>query len=340
MVETRGGGVKRQRFGHIYNDIISLDNLLISWQEFLCGKRNRKDVAEFSLHFMDHVLLLYQELINKTYQHGAYQAFKINDPKPRDIHKACVRDRIVHHAIYRSLYPFFERQFVYDSYSCRDDKGTHRAVRRLRSFANIVSHNYTTTAWILKCDIRKFFASIDHAILKNILSRYIVDKDIIWLLGQIIDSFSIDKENTVGLPLGNLTSQLLVNIYMNEFDQFMKRDLKVKYYIRYADDFLILSRDKNYLENLLLQIAKFLNNDLKLSLNYSKVSIKTLSSGVDFLGWVNFPHHRVLRTKTKQRMFKKLAKKRSKESVNSYFGMLSHGDAYEIEQFIQKCITF
>jgi len=306
----------------------------------LCGKRNRKDVAEFSLHFMDHVLLLYQELINKTYQHGAYQAFKINDPKPRDIHKACVRDRIVHHAIYRSLYPFFERQFVYDSYSCRDDKGTHRAVRRLRSFANIVSHNYTTTAWILKCDIRKFFASIDHAILKNILSRYIVDKDIIWLLGQIIDSFSIDKENTVGLPLGNLTSQLLVNIYMNEFDQFMKRDLKVKYYIRYADDFLILSRDKNYLENLLLQIAKFLNNDLKLSLNYSKVSIKTLSSGVDFLGWVNFPHHRVLRTKTKQRMFKKLAKKRSKESVNSYFGMLSHGDAYEIEQFIQKCITF
>ena len=247
LVELRGGGIRRQIIGHNFNDIISLDNLLISWQEFLHDKRNRKDVAEFSLHFMDHILSLHQDLLDKSYQHGSYHAFKINDPKPRDIHKACVRDRVVHRAVYRILYPFFERQLIFDSYSCRDYKGTHRAVRRLRYFANKVSNNYTTTVWILKCDIRKFFANIDHVILKNILSRYILDKDITCLLGQIIDSFGTAGKMVVGLPLGNLTSQLLVNIYMNEFDQFMKRVLKIKYYIRFADDFIILSSNKEYL---------------------------------------------------------------------------------------------
>ena len=214
--------------------------MLLSWQEFLYGKSKRKDVNEFSVRFMDNILILHEKLKNKTYRHGSYHAFKINDPKPRDIHKATVRDRIVHHTIYRILYPYFDKKFIYDSYSCRIDKGTHRAMNRFQVFGRKVSRNNTQTAWVLKGDIKKFFATIDHKILKSILEKHIVDNDILWLLGQIIDSFNTENKISIGLPLGNVTSQLLINVYMNEFDQFVKRRLKIKYYVRYADDFVVL----------------------------------------------------------------------------------------------------
>lgn len=146
---------------------------------------------------------------------------------------------MLHHAIYRQLCPFFDRTFIPDSYSCRLGKGTHKAMARFRSFAWKESKNHTRTVWVLKCDVRKFFASIDQKILLDTLQSYIVDGDILWLLGKIISSFDNGKLGT-GLPLGNLTSQLLVNIYMNRFDQIMKHHLKAKYYIRYADDFVIV----------------------------------------------------------------------------------------------------
>ena len=279
---------------------------------------------------MDNLYFFHRQLVEKTYRHGEYQAFKINDPKPRDIHKASVRDRIVHHAIYRILYPYFDRKFIFDSYSCRINKGTHRAINRFRDFVRIVSQNNTKTCWILKCDIRKFFASIDHEILKAILKKYISNKNVLWLLAQIIDSFSTIGKNKIGLPLGNLTSQLFVNIYMNEFDQFMKRKLKVKYYIRYADDFVIFSNNRNYLRNIIKEISEFLEIKLKLSLHPNKLYIKTWSTGVDFLGWVNFPNHRILRTSTKRRMMRNLSRKLLKESVASYSGLLSHGNSYKI----------
>lgn len=334
------GAISRERergFGlcHIYNNIISFDNLLASWQEFLCGKRKRKDVAVFSLSLMDNLLALYDELVNKTYQHGGYIAFKINDPKPRDIHKASVKDRLLHHAIYRILYPYFDRKFVFDSYSCRIGKGTHRAMKRFLDFGRIVSKNNTRTAWVLKCDVRKFFANIDHAILKEILARDISDQDALWLLGQTIDSFNSGRESA-GLPLGNLTSQLLVNIYMNPFDYFVKRELKAKYYIRYADDFVILSENKEILENLLLKIGKFLHEKLKLQLHPDKVYIKTLSSGVDFLGWVHFPDHRVLRNATKWRMYRKLFDNPKNEVFQSYLGLLQHGNSQKIRKLLYE----
>lgn len=317
---------------HIYHNIISVENLLASWQEFLQGKRKRKDVAEFSLHFMDNIVALHQELYNKTYQHGPYQAFKINDPKPRDIHKASVRDRLVHHAIYRVLYPYFDRKFIFDSYSCRRDKGTHRAMNQFRKFSRKVSRNNTRTAWILKCDIRKFFANIDHGILINILERRIKDSDVVRLLKEIIGSFHTKDKFGAGLPLGNLTSQLLVNIYMNELDYFLKRRLKAKYYIRYADDFVILHENKQYLTNLLPKISLFLEAQLKLSLHPDKVFIKTIASGTDFLGWVHFPHHRILRTTTRRRVFKKLSKNTSDETSASYLGLLGHGNTYKLKK--------
>jgi len=302
----------------------------------LCGKRKRKDVAEFALNFMDNILALHQNLVQKTYWHGGYQAFKITDPKPRQIHKAGVRDRLLHHAIYRILYPHFDRKFIYDSYSCRIGKGTHKAMNRFRAFAWKISKNNTRMVWVLKCDIRKFFASIDHKILQDVLAKYIGDKDVLWLFEQIIESFNSKGKIGIGLPLGNLTSQLLINIYMNVFDHFVKRNLKANHYVRYADDFVILSEDKSYLESILLKIRKFLGVRLKLALHPDKVFIKTLASGIDFLGWVHFPDHRVLRNATKWRMYRRLFDHPTNETYQSYSGLLRHGNSWKVRRVLNK----
>lgn len=293
------------------------------------GKRKRKDVQKFQLHLMDNVLALHIELKNKIYKHSVYEHFKISDPKPRDIHKASVRDRLLHHAIYRILYPFFDKKFVASSYSCRLNKGTHKAINGFRKFAYLGSGNHTKTIWVLKCDIRKFFANIDHDSLRYIVTKYIPDENINWLLKQIIESFH--SKPGKGLPLGNLTSQLLVNVYMNEFDQFVKRDLKTKYYIRYADDFTIIFHDKTALSAFIRYIVYFLRNELKLELHPDKVFIKTFASGVDFLGWIHFPDHRVLRTVAKRRMLKKLNQSSNEQTKASYLGLIKHGNTHKLK---------
>ena len=323
------------RFTHNYDSIISLENLLQAWKEFVRGKRSRKDVQEFELHLMSNIISLHDDLFNKTYRHSPYEAFNISDPKPRNIHKARVRDRLLHHALYRTLYPFFDKIFIADSYSCRKNKGTHKAMNRFRSFAYQVSDNHTKTVWVLKCDIKKFFASIDQESLIKILEQYIQDRDIIWLLSQIVGSFNSSK-NGRGLPLGNLTSQLLVNIYMNEFDQFMKHKIKTEYYIRYADDFVILSQDKAWLEELLPKIADFLSERLKLNLHPDKISIHTIASGVDFLGWIHFPDHRVLRTIARRRMIKRIKVSDKPETMNSYLGLIKHGNTNKIKSVLKS----
>lgn len=183
----------------------------------------------------------------------------------------------------------------------------------------------------MKCDIKKFFASIDHKVLLGILQEYIPDSDTMELLREVVGSF-YSTAPYKGLPLGNLTSQLLVNIYMNEFDQFMKHKLKAKYYIRYADDFVIFSEDKKWLTELLPRISEFLWTRLKLELHPDKVSLATLASGIDFFGWAHFPYHRVLRTATKRRMFKRLNENQSVETKNSYLGLLRWGNTKKIQE--------
>lgn len=325
-----------------YQEIISLENLFAAWQEFVVGKKKKKDVQEFALRLTDNILQLQDELASFSYVHGSYEAFNISDPKPRNIHKACVRDRVLHHAIYRKLYPFFDRSFITDSFSCRVGKGAHKALDRFRSLSYQASKNHTRTVWVLKCDIKKFFASIDQGILTGVLREYIPDKDILWMLGQVIESFhhpsptlpieGREEEGGKGLPLGNLTSQLFCNVYMNEFDQFVKHKLKARYYIRYADDFVFLSDSRKELENLISKIAEFLNQKLKLALHPDKVFIKTLASGVDFLGWAHFPNHRVLRNVTKRRMFKGIHKRPKNKTLQSYLGLISHGNSYRLKQ--------
>lgn len=321
----------RIKLHHTYADLISLENLLGAWAEFLNGKRNKSDVQLFGRQLMDNIIALHRELCARRYQHGGYVAFAISDPKPRNIHKADVRDRVLHHAVYRQLYPFFDRTFTTDSYSCREHKGTHKALERFQCFSRRVSQNNQQTCWVLKCDITKFFASIDHNILLGILSLYIPDRDTLWLLQRIICSFH-STEPGIGLPLGNLTSQLLVNIYLNEFDQFVKHALKVKYYIRYADDFVLLSHSHDWLEEQKDSIQYFLKECLHLTLHPHKVSIKTLASGVDFLGWIHFSDHRVLRTAAKQRMLQCINRSASPETLQSYRGLLQHGNTYQLQQ--------
>lgn len=316
-----------------FEDIASVENLLEAWREFLTGKRGKRDVQEFQLRLMDNILTLHGDLINDTYRHGPYKAFNINDPKPRNIHKAGIRDRLVHHAIYRVLYPFFDRTFIADSFSCRLGKGTHAALDRFHRFSYIVSRNNTRTCWVLKCDIRKFFASIDHEVLVVILARYIPDSGLLRLLREIIGSFSSARPG-VGLPLGNLTSQLFVNVCMNEFDQFVKHCLKTRYYIRYADDFVILSENRSWLGSLILPIEAFLSGRLRLVLHPEKVFIKTLASGVDFLGWVHFAGYRVLRTATKRRMKKRIEEHPMPETIVSYRGLLRHGNTSKLRREI------
>ncbi|MBI3304739.1 group II intron reverse transcriptase domain-containing protein [Candidatus Parcubacteria bacterium] len=242
-----------------------------------------------------------------------------------------MRDRLVHHAIYRVLYPLFGRTFIADSYSCRVGKGTHKALNRFRQFGYRASQNDMRTCWVLKCDIRKFFASIDHEVLLNVLRKYILDAGALWLLEDVIRSFKSTASGK-GLPLGNLTSQLLVNVYMNEFDQYVKHGVGARYYIRYADDFVILSGDRAWLENQIPWLQDFLRNRLRLRLHPRKVVIKTLASGVDFLGWVHFPDHRVLRTSTKRRMMRRIEQSPGAATFNSYMGLLGHGNARTLQQ--------
>lgn len=314
-----------------YNDIIQIDNLLATWERFIPGKKCRKDVMRFQAELGKNLAELHYDLKHKTYLHAGYSSFNISDPKPRSIHKATVRDRVLHHLIYKELYPYFHDKFIYDSYSCREEKGTHKALDRFQEFARKVSKNNTRTCFVLKCDIKKFFASVNQDILLQILERHITDQDILDLIRKVTSSFHAAHQ-AIGLPLGNLTSQLLVNVYMHEFDMYVKQELRVKYYIRYADDFVILADDKKYLEEILISLDTFLKEKLRLTLHEHKVYIKTYDSGVDFLGWIHFPHHRQLRTTTKRKILKNMRGYPKQETISSYRGLLAHGNTYKIQK--------
>jgi len=210
------------------------------------------------------------------------------------------------------------------------NKGNHKAVARLEKFIRRASYSYQKPTFALKCDIKKFFASIDQEILLSLIQKVIRNKDTIWLIKNIISSFSV-KDNK-GLPLGNVTSQLFSNIYLNDLDYFIKHNLRQKFYIRYCDDFIILNQDKKYLENLILIIDNFLQTKLKLNLHPNKIIIRKISQGIDFLGYVTLPYYRVLRTKTKKRIRRLVTSK----NLPSYLGVLKHAYSYKIKQNLLK----
>ena len=317
---------------NLFSQIISLDNLLTSWREFRNGKRSKYDVIVFERNLEDNLFQLNHELKTKIYHHSDYIAFYITDPKRRHIHKAEVRDRIVHHAVYRILYPIFGRRFIYDSYSCRLRRGTHKAVERLKLFTRKISANYTKPCFALKCDIKKFFDSVDHNILFQLIKKKINDPDTLSLIWEILSSFERESK---GIPLGNLTSQLFANIYLNELDQFIKHKLKIKHYLSYADDFVILGNNRNDLKKLIPVFGQFLQVKLKLQLHPDKIFIRKLKQRIDFCGYVVLPHYTVLRTKTKRRMLKRA----NPNNLPSYLGLLKHCAGYKLERKIIAHLT-
>ncbi|MBT4648977.1 RNA-dependent DNA polymerase [bacterium] len=335
-------------YKNIFKDIISLENLFLAWDEFKKDKRHKDDVQKFEFNLEQNIFNLHRELNNKTYEHGPYTNFYITDPKLRHIHKAAVKDRILHHAIYSILLPIFEPTFIPNSFSCRKGKGSHKGVDTLAKILKKVSRNNTRTCYALKCDIKKFFDSVDHCVLLDIIRKRIKDKGTIRLLENIIDSYSSNIFEKKGLPIGNLTSQLFTNIYMNELDQYIKQELKVKHYVRYTDDFVITSNDITYLINMLKSISKFLPDKLLLQLHPKKVSIRKHSQSIDFLGYVIRPHHKLIRTKTKKRILKKLELRRTEyendkitkytyeQSLQSYLGVLSHANAYDFSNDLKN----
>lgn len=323
-----------------YGDFISLPNLFQAWNKFKLGKRKKKDVMAFERFLETNLYNLYLVLKNKTYKHSNYQSFYIQDPKLRHIHKASVSDRVVHHLLHEYLYEVFDKTFIFDSYSCRLNKGTHKGIKRVEYFARKISRNYTQPCWALKLDIKKFFASVDHQVLLDLLKQRVKDTNIIWLLQQVLDSFHSENGEGKGIPLGNLTSQVFANINMNELDQFVKHQLKIKFYIRYADDFVILAPNNKHFDQYINLIKAFLMQRLKLELHPKKVIIRKLDWGIDFLGYVVLPHYILPRTKTKKRIFSKLKAKIKDENFNqslqSYLGYLSHANTFNLTQNLKN----
>ncbi len=297
-----------KRHKHLFERVASLGNLLGASKDALRGKRNRHPGASFFLDFEKELVSLHEELTSGEYVPGAYHYFTIFEPKQRRVAAAPFRDRVIHHAVVRVMEPLFERRFIEDSFACRRGKGTHAAMRRTAMFAK--RYRYA-----LKCDVRKYFPSIDHQVVLGQLSCVIGDQRLLGLMARIIDSHhdSIERHwpsggdlfdvqlRKRGLPIGNLTSQFLANVYLNPLDHFVKHELRVKGYVRYLDDFILFGNDSGELKRLGERLKQKLK-ELKLLMHPEKYRLLPTRLGVDFAGYVVFANGRIrVRTSTARR---------------------------------------
>jgi len=277
----------------------------------------------------------------KRYQPGPYRNFYVYEPKKRLVSAPPFWDRIVHHALCNVIEPLFEKKMIYDTYACRNNKGSHRAADRTQQCLREATRRWGTT-YCLKCDIKQYFPNVSHDILKRICRRTIYCSDTLWLLDTIIDSYT-DPNDSIAkrLPIGALTSQLNANVYMGKIDHLVKEVWKEPYYIRYMDDFIILSNSKEHLWGIKREIEKCLNNEMLLDFN-KKTGIFPISQGVDFVGYRIWPTHRLLRKrsikkfKRKLRVFKKkyvtgeITYEEINGCVQSWIGHAKHADSYRL----------
>lgn len=275
----------------LFDQITDFNNLYAAYKSAAAGKHDRAEVLRHDFHAEKILLTLQRQLRGGTYRHGKYRTFKVFDPKQRDVAAAPFTDRIVHHAVVRVIEPLFERGFIYDSYACRVGKGTHATVLRLQHFLRVATDKYGEF-YILRADIRKFFASIDHAVLRQLLAKKIYDEKTLELCAHIIASYQepagggrayTDKPR--GLPIGNLTSQLFANVYLNFLDQFVKHTLRERFYIRYMDDFLIIHPSKTHLHQIRTRLALFTHDHLALELHPKKTNVHKFSGRERFVGY-------------------------------------------------------
>ncbi|MEK7460576.1 MAG: reverse transcriptase/maturase family protein [Patescibacteria group bacterium] len=291
---------------NLYEKICSFENLHLAYVKARKGKRYKNDILQFGAKPERNLLQLREELLRQSYQHGGYREFVVHDSKKRNIKAAPFRDRVVHHALCNVIEPIFDKGFIYDSYACRRKKGTQGAVLRMRKFlrgACVNNSENTEVLYVLKCDIAKYFDNVNHEILLCLIGKKINDEKVMWLVRMIVES--TNKNIGKGIPIGNLTSQLFANVYLNELDQFVKHTLRKKRYIRYMDDFVVLGGDKRELARTKSLIGDFLQKELNLSLHPKKSLVQQTNNGIDFLGYVLFELFTLLRKSTVMRFVKR-----------------------------------
>ncbi len=329
-------------YNNLFDSICSFENLHAAYIKARKCKRYTKDVLNFSTNLEEELIMLQDDLTSGRYRTGSYKRFTIYEPKEREISALPFRDRVVHHAICAIIEPLFERKFIKDSYACRKNKGTHEASLRLSGFLRMAKQKWDKT-YCLKADIAKCFHSVDHETLKNILRKTIRCQRTLLLIDEIIDSTNGHK----GIPIGNLTSQLFANVYLNELDHFAKEKLKVRFYVRYLDDFILLYHDKTIVQGWRKEIEQFLREQLMLQINI-KTSVFPITQGVDFVGYRTWATHKLLRKRSIIGMKKKLKKlamlyrensatlEDIKRVLASWLGHAQHADSYNVVKRVLK----
>ncbi len=321
-------------FSGRFEEIAGFQPLYKGYREARKGKRYSGEALGFSKDLEENIHGLSDELLAGGYRPKGFKEFKLYDPKEREISAPYFRDRVVHRSLHQSLEPFFDKKFIEHSFACRKGKGTHAGVRQAQSFIRIQDSSY-----FLKCDVKSYFDSVDHRILLEILGRQIRDERITDLI-EVILSDSGER----GLPIGTLYSQLFANVYLNEFDHFVKQGLQAEYYVRYMDDFVFFSDSKQRLHELREASQGYLKNRLNLKLPYSKTSLEPVGKGLTFLGYRIFPGYRKLRERNKRKFKHRLKTQKEalsreeidfselKDSIDSWKGHAQHADTEELRR--------
>lgn len=298
--QTKSKAMKRH--GNLYEQVCSEDNMVLAWEKARKGKTNTYGVRLFEKDLENNMKQLRDELASGTYRTSEYSVFTIYDPKEREIYRLPFRDRIVHHAIMNVMEPIWTSIFIQHTYSCIKGRGIHAVLKALKRDLNDVEN----ARYCLKMDVKKFYPSVDHEILKAIIRKKVKDNRLLNLLDLIIDS-------APGVPIGNYLSQFFANLYLSYFDHWLKETKQVKYYYRYADDMVILAPDKPYLNKLLTEITFYLYIELNLQLNGNYQVFPVSSRGIDFVGYKFYHTHILMRKTIKKRLCRKAAKLNKKD---------------------------
>jgi retron-type reverse transcriptase len=326
-----------RRYSNLFEKIADLDNLYKAYFSARKGKTWQDTVIRFEDDLDENIFSIRDSLIDKSFTTSKYTEKRIFEPKERIIYKLPFNpDRIIQHALMNAIEPIWSSLFIYDSYACRVGKGIHAGSRRTMEFIRKAGRN----AYCLKMDIAKFYPSISHDILYDIVEHKIKCRDTLWLLEDIIYSIPGNKN----IPIGNYTSQWFGNLYMNELDQLLKQEYKIKYYIRYCDDFILIHEDKRYLRNVAEDIEQYLAD--RLDLRLSKCDLFPVSQGIDFLGYRHFPDYILLRKSTAKRIQKRLKELPTKHaqglitdeqlqsSIASTKGWLKWANCHNFEKYL------
>ena len=326
-----------KRYGHLFEQVITFENLRLATQKAALGKKDKLRVAHFLFHLENELFKLQEELQTGQWYPSDYHIFEIREPKPRRISATDFRDRVVHHALCQVLEPIFERRMIYDCWACRPGKGSHAAIKRAQQFAR-------QYPYFLKCDIRHYFQSVDHKILKNLLQKLIKDTRLLNILYQIIDHPLPGSLPNKGIPIGNLTSQHFANLYLGELDHELKERQRVKAYVRYMDDMVLFAKNKNELHRILKHLETFSSERLALSLKPSATLLAPISEGLPFLGFRIFPnlirlnHQSLQRFRRRLRMYEqayqcgKIDMATLSVSVQSMFAHIRHANTRSLLQ--------